>query len=295
MDNRKTGNLIRETRKAKGLTQQNLAQQLHITDRAVSKWERGLNAPDIAMLEPLADILELKVTELIAGERQRDEQEKQPEAIVREIIDYSGRELKVKTRRIRSRTIAILAGMLLLMFAVLWWNGVFNIVGRFSSPDRSWQVTVYDFSALDRFSTNPSVTVQIDGEGEATIVYENSIFENLWWSPVGNRYVISLNTPDGNRICLEDLKRNSETNLNAVLTFGVEASELSQYGYANESGWPEIHYRFLQWSMDGNSLLFYYSFVDAESILHEGYFWYNCKTGTIDGILEMRDTLYFEF
>ena len=191
--------------------------------------------------------------------------------------------------------IVLLAGTLLMVFSVLWWSGVFNIVGRFYSPDRNWQVTVLDFSVLDRFSTTPSVTVQIDGEAEATIVYENSTFENLWWSPVGNRYIISLNTPDGHRICLEDMKQGSETNLNAVLTFGVEASELRKYGYAKESGWPEIYYRFLQWSMDGNSLLFYYSFVDAESILHEGYFWYNCKTGAIDGILEMRDTLYFEF
>ena len=52
MDNQKTGALIRERRKQKQLTQQQLAQRLHVTDRAVSKWERGLCAPDIATLEP---------------------------------------------------------------------------------------------------------------------------------------------------------------------------------------------------------------------------------------------------
>ena len=69
MDLEKTGALIREQRRALGLTQQNLAGQLHITDRAVSKWERGLSAPDIALLEPLGEALGLSVVELIHGER----------------------------------------------------------------------------------------------------------------------------------------------------------------------------------------------------------------------------------
>lgn len=43
MDNTKTGALIRERRKEKGLTQRELAERLHVTDRAVSKWERGVS------------------------------------------------------------------------------------------------------------------------------------------------------------------------------------------------------------------------------------------------------------
>lgn len=43
MDNMKTGQLIRDLRKEKGMTQKELADKLHITDRAVSKWERGLS------------------------------------------------------------------------------------------------------------------------------------------------------------------------------------------------------------------------------------------------------------
>ena len=57
MDNVKTGALIREARTARGMTQKQLAEALNITDRAVSKWERGLSAPDIALLEPLAEAL----------------------------------------------------------------------------------------------------------------------------------------------------------------------------------------------------------------------------------------------
>ena len=57
MDNMKTGQLIRDLRKEKGMTQKELADKLHITDRAVSKWERGLCAPEISLLEPLAEAL----------------------------------------------------------------------------------------------------------------------------------------------------------------------------------------------------------------------------------------------
>ena len=65
----KTGALIAEARKEKSLTQKDLAQALHVSVQAVSKWERGLNFPDIALMEPLAELLELTVSELMAGER----------------------------------------------------------------------------------------------------------------------------------------------------------------------------------------------------------------------------------
>ncbi len=68
MDSIKTGNLIAKTRKEKDMTQRALAEMLHISDRTVSKWERGVGFPDVSMLEPLADVLGLTVTELLHGE-----------------------------------------------------------------------------------------------------------------------------------------------------------------------------------------------------------------------------------
>lgn len=56
MDNQKLGIFITELRKEKGLTQAQLAQKLNVTDKAVSKWERGVGFPDIKLLEPLADV-----------------------------------------------------------------------------------------------------------------------------------------------------------------------------------------------------------------------------------------------
>ena len=56
MDARTFGNYLSRMRKAQGLTQAELAEQLHVTDKAVSRWERGIGLPDINTLEPLADI-----------------------------------------------------------------------------------------------------------------------------------------------------------------------------------------------------------------------------------------------
>lgn len=53
MDNEKTGSLIRRLRRERGLTQQQLAEQLGVSDKAVSKWERGLGGPELGLLRKL--------------------------------------------------------------------------------------------------------------------------------------------------------------------------------------------------------------------------------------------------
>ena len=65
LDKELFGAFIAENRKRQGLTQQQLAGRLHITDKAVSKWERGLSYPDVTLLQPLADVFRLKVDDLL--------------------------------------------------------------------------------------------------------------------------------------------------------------------------------------------------------------------------------------
>lgn len=69
MEENKIGLFIRDRRLALGLTQQQLADKLGVTDKAVSKWERSVSYPDITLLRELAAALEVSVTELLAGER----------------------------------------------------------------------------------------------------------------------------------------------------------------------------------------------------------------------------------
>lgn len=69
MDAKKFGAFIAAMRKEKNMTQMDLARKLQVTDKAVSKWERGLGFPDINTIEPLADALGLSVLEVMRSER----------------------------------------------------------------------------------------------------------------------------------------------------------------------------------------------------------------------------------
>ena len=73
MDNRKFGQFILKLRKEKGWTQLELAEKLNVTDKAVSKWERGVGFPDIKMVEPLAEVLDVSVFEIMRSERIPDQ------------------------------------------------------------------------------------------------------------------------------------------------------------------------------------------------------------------------------
>lgn len=63
-----TGGLIRRLREARGLTQQQLAEALHVSDKTVSKWETGRGYPDVSLIEPLSAALSVSVIELFSGE-----------------------------------------------------------------------------------------------------------------------------------------------------------------------------------------------------------------------------------
>lgn len=69
MDHEKMGQFIAQLRKANHMTQRELAGKLNITDKAVSKWERGLSCPDITLLGPLAEALGVTTGELLNGEK----------------------------------------------------------------------------------------------------------------------------------------------------------------------------------------------------------------------------------
>ena len=69
MDAYKFGCFVAERRKELNMTQKDLAAKIQVTDKAVSRWERGLGFPDINSLEPLADALGVSMMELMKSER----------------------------------------------------------------------------------------------------------------------------------------------------------------------------------------------------------------------------------
>lgn len=102
MDPLETGKRIQEMRKARGWTQKELAERLHVTDKSVSKWERGLNYPDMAMLEPLAKTLDTTVVELLGIENVPEEEK------VEAVTAVAVEETEQLRKEIRDRALTIL-------------------------------------------------------------------------------------------------------------------------------------------------------------------------------------------
>lgn len=73
MDKYVTGAVIRRLRETKKMTQEELAQKLHVSSNAISKWETSQGLPDISLLEPLADALGISVIELFSGDDVRNQ------------------------------------------------------------------------------------------------------------------------------------------------------------------------------------------------------------------------------
>ena len=106
MDQIKIGKFITECRKKKNLTQAQLAENLNITDRAISKWETGKSMPDFDIMLKLCEILEISVNELLCGEminmEQKDEQ-------LNELIFQMARNEERYHKRLRHSAYVIIA------------------------------------------------------------------------------------------------------------------------------------------------------------------------------------------
>lgn len=131
MDNKKIGMFIKDLRIQKGMTQKQLAEMLNVTDKAVSKWETGRGIPDISFLEPLSNILDVSLSELMNGEKinEKDINTKSNEAI-KNTIAYSNKEIK---RSKKNTLIFGIAGFLLVLSFLFLrddssWKCIYSVV-----------------------------------------------------------------------------------------------------------------------------------------------------------------------
>ena len=130
MDQLKIGKFIAECRKQKQLTQLQLADKLGITDKAISKWERGIAMPDTSIMLELCDILCISVNELLNGERIN--MEKSNEKNEQLLLDMA-KELETKNKTIWSSMWVI---MIVSMTALI--AGIF--IAAFLIPEGIWQL-----------------------------------------------------------------------------------------------------------------------------------------------------------
>lgn len=125
---------IKNLRKKRGMTQDELAVRLNVVRQTVSKWEKGFSVPDAYMLQKLAEVLEISVSELLGGEPEQEIQ--QPNEIAQQLSRIN-EQLAVRNRRGKWlwRIVGILLGLWLLMVAMA-------MVFSFSGPPISEESVV---------------------------------------------------------------------------------------------------------------------------------------------------------
>ena len=111
MDSQKIGAFLRVLRKEKNLTQEQLAEILNVSGRTVSRWETGINMPDLSIMIELADYYDIDVKELLNGER-KSEMDKELKETLKTVAEYTDEQKKaaVKASNYGFVTIFIISG-----------------------------------------------------------------------------------------------------------------------------------------------------------------------------------------
>lgn len=117
MNQIKIGHFLKELRKEKGLTQEQLAEQLNVSNRSVSRWETGSTMPDLSMLITLAEYYDVEVREIIDGERKSEIMNEEMKDTLQKVADYTETQ-NLKFMRIGVLVMAIVFAIL--VFISMW-------------------------------------------------------------------------------------------------------------------------------------------------------------------------------
>lgn len=151
MNYKKTGALIAARRNELGYTQKELAKQLNVSDRTVSKWERGIGFPDISLLEPLADSLDLTLLQLFHGEVTADSPPAtEAEHSVRETIRSLKTELGKSLHRLR-RCLLFVASLLICVTLAL--------LILLLHPDRRYFISQSEITSAQAAHLSPDILI----------------------------------------------------------------------------------------------------------------------------------------
>ena len=100
MNQENVGRFISELRKENNMTQQELADKLCVTDRAVSHWENGRRLPDISLLKIMSELFNVSITEILNGHRMNIKELENQKELIDKLIDYENyKESEYKTKQ----------------------------------------------------------------------------------------------------------------------------------------------------------------------------------------------------
>lgn len=116
MDQKKIGSFLKELRKEKGVTQEQLAEIFGVSGRTVSRWETGSNMPDLDVLIEIADYYNVELRELLDGERRSESMNEEMKETVLKVADYSNEE---KQKLSKKMCVLFIAGAILFTIYVI--------------------------------------------------------------------------------------------------------------------------------------------------------------------------------
>ncbi len=106
MDQKKIGQFLKALRKEKNLSQEQFAEIMGVSNRSVSRWENGMNMPDLDILIQISEYYDVELKEILDGEKGVDMMDKKVEETVLKVADYSNHEKEFITRRMHFLFIA---------------------------------------------------------------------------------------------------------------------------------------------------------------------------------------------
>ena len=129
MNQQKTGEFLKELRKEKGLTQEQLGEKFFVSSRTVSRWETGSNLPDLQTLIELAEFYDIDIREIIDGERKSENMDKEMKETLVKVSEYSDSEKKSKVRKIN---IFFALGLILILVGTFnsQFEFIYEIIGN---------------------------------------------------------------------------------------------------------------------------------------------------------------------
>ncbi len=130
MNQEKIGKFISELRKEKGMTQEQLAEKMGVTDKSISRWENGKTMPDISLLVLLAEELNVEISELLNGRKMSQEELIELKGTIENLIEYESNQQIKNDRKTNKYNII---GCIALTLAVF--NNIFGYLDYIFTPN----------------------------------------------------------------------------------------------------------------------------------------------------------------
>lgn len=232
MDNQKFGKFIKEQRQNIGFTQKELGEKLNVTDKAVSKWERGLSFPDITIISPLAEVLGISTSELLNGEIGKKE-EIDVEQVVKDAIEQY-KNLKEKRRK-KLKKIKVIFGIISLFIFII--STIVQMAYLFIFRPKAYEYVI------DNILYIVNEIIIVSGFFTSVLLLKNKLVKSIITSAIlilaTLINIIFMKNNVSKRLCIVDFSNNMKSQL--VLKVDEDSGKINYYRDSKLLLWAKKH------------------------------------------------------